>query len=201
MADLRTGVVGPMAWHLGVGLALIGASLALPWWSAERTARAEMRASQIVDCLLEVGQQLGRDGPPDADVAAARLYALGAARGAFLADLQAAADADGAWLTMSNKHYAFRLAPIAVDPAARAAPDAATGIEALAWPLAAAGPGHAMFYAPEDGSRAYTRNLAHGHFGFDARRPGPETGRRRNASMFDTRLAYRSRSDERWILH
>lgn len=58
-----------------------------------------------------------------------------------------------------------------------------------------------MFYAPEDGPRAYTRNLAHGHVGFDDRRPGPETGRRRSISPFDTRLSYRSRGEERWILY
>lgn len=201
MAELQTGVVGPMAWHLGAGLVLIGASLALPWWSAERTARAELRASRIADCLLEVGQALARDGEPDPDVACARLFALGEARDAFLADLQPVPSSAGVWLALANKHYAFRLAPIAQDPAARAAPDAAPGCEALAWPLAAAGPGHAMFYAPEDGSRAYTRNLEHGHFGFDDLRPGPETGRRRNGSAFDTRLSYRSRGDERWILH
>jgi hypothetical protein len=141
----------------------------------------------------------GRAG--DAEIAYARLHALGAARGAFLADLQPPTTLDGAWLALANKHYAFRLAPIAQDPAARAAPDAAPGCEALAWPLSATGPGHAMFYAPEDGPRAYTRNLAHGHFGFDARRPAADTGRRRAASTFDTRLSYRSRGEDRWILH
>lgn len=190
-----------MGWHLGLGMAVIAASLGLPWWSAERTARAESRASQIVELLLATGHAVGRDGPPDPEVVHARLAILAAARGAFVSDLEPIDPGDGAWVAATNKHYAFRLAPAARDPEARAAADAVPALEALAWPLAASGPAHAMFYAPEDGARAYTRNLAHNAFGFADRAPGPRTGRRKAAYAFDARLAYRSADEERWILY
>lgn len=190
-----------MAWHLALGTALIAASLGLPWWSAERTARAETRAGQIVALLLEAGHEVGRDGPPDPDVAFARLLMLARARDVFFGDLEAAAADDEAWLVATNKHYAFRLAPIAADAEARSAPDATPGVAALAWPLAAAGPAHGMFYAPEDGPRAYTRNLTHNAYGFGDRRPGARSGRQRAGNAFDTRIAYRGADDERWLLY
>jgi hypothetical protein len=201
MADMRAGGLGPMGWHLGLGLALIAASLGLPWWSAERTARTESRAGQIVELLLEAGLEIGRDAAPDPDVVFARLLKLARARDAFFGDLETAAPVDDSWLVATNKHYAFRLAPIAKDPETRSAPDAVPGVAALAWPLAASGPAHGMFYAPEDGPRTYTRNLTINAFGFDDRRPAARAGHRRAANAIDTRLAYRSVDDERWILY
>lgn len=200
MADMRSGGLGPMAWHLGLGAALIAASLGLPWWSAERTARAESRAGQIVELMLAAGHEVGRDGPPDPEVAFARMLMLAEARDAFVGDLEAAPPVDDAWLVATNKHYAFRLAPIPKDAEARGGADAIPGIAALAWPLAATGPAHGMFYAPEDGPRAYTRNLTLNAFGFADRRPSAQAGRRRAANALETRLAYRSIDDERWLL-
>ncbi|MBM3973093.1 MAG: hypothetical protein FJ301_03215 [Planctomycetes bacterium] len=190
-----------MAWHLGLGALLVAASLGLPWWSAARTARAESRAGMIVELLLEAGHEVGRDGPPDPEVAFARLLMLARARDVFLGDLEMAAVDDEPWVVAISKHYAFRLAPIPVDAESRSAVGSSPGVAALAWPIAATGPAHTMFYAPEDGARAYTRNLTINAFGFADRRPSQQAGRRRARNPFDTRLAYRSQDDERWIIY
>ena len=192
--------MGPIRWHLLAGTAAVVATIALPWLSANRTARVEARASDLLDVLLQSCQDASRHQPADAAHVYARTLALAAARGAMVADLERL-DAEPSEVLLANKHYLFRIAPTPADPAQRHAPDAVPAMTGLAWPLDLASAGHAMFFAAEDASRAYTRNLAQAHHGQDRRRPPDGAGRRRPGSAFDLPYAYRSQGEDRWILH
>lgn len=190
-----------MRWHLLAGLLACGASVGAPWLSATRAARVEARSSELTTCLAEAVVDAARHGAPDLELVFARAIALATSRQVFVADLepQPAAVVDG--LLFANKHYLFRVGPVAPDPAQRHPADAQPAYEVLAWPIDADSAGHAMFFAAEDAPRAYTRNLAYGHRGRDDRMPLPGHGRRRAATEFDRTYAYRSVGDDRWICY
>jgi hypothetical protein len=192
--------MGPIRWHLLAGALAVAATIALPWLSANRTARVEDRASELLDALLQACQGAGRHESPDAEHAYARTVALAAARGVLVTDLERV-DGTSTDVCLANKHYLFRIAPTPADPAQRHAADAVPALAGLAWPLDLASAGHAMFFAAEDASRAYTRNLAQAHHGRDRRQPPEGTGRRRPGSAFDLPYAYRSQGEDRWILY
>jgi hypothetical protein len=197
----KRGGIGPMRWHLLAGLMVCGASVGAPWLAAVRAARVEARSSELTTCLAESVADAARHGGPDPDHVLARACALATSRSVFVADLEAQPAAEADSMLFANKHYLFRIATVAPDPARRHAADAQPAHEVLAWPIDAASAGHAMFFAAEDTPRAYTRNLANGHHGLGDRMPLPGHGRRRAATEFDRTYAYRSVGDDRWICY
>ncbi|MCA3007991.1 MAG: hypothetical protein INH34_06465 [Phycisphaerales bacterium] len=197
----KRGGIGPMRWHLLAGIAACAASVGAPWLSATRSARVEDRCSELTTCLATSVQDAARHGEPDHDHVLARTVAFAGALGVFAADLEARPSSEAGWLLFANKHYLFRAAPIAPDPARRHAEDARPAYEVLAWPVDAQSAGHAMFYAAEDAPRSYTRNLARGYQGVGDRMAAPGHGRRRAATEFDQTHSYRSIGDDRWICY
>lgn len=195
------GGIGPMRWHLALGVAACAVSVAAPWLAAQRAARVESRSAALTDCLAAAIQAATRDGPADPEHVYARTCALALAGQVFAADLELRAESPAAGVLLANKHYLFRANPTAADPARRHASDAVPAHEVLAWPIDTASAGHAMFFAAEDAPRAYTRNLAYGHQGTGDREPAPGHGRRRAATEFDQNHAYRSIGDDRWICY
>ncbi len=200
--------VDPATWYTVAGIGLIVTSLWLPWLTAARTARVEMRADVLCELLLGASRSLVADpSPADLEHVWARFLALAQADGVFYADVERLEPPlPGTLLAFTNKHYAFQLArsPARDQPRAHDAPAAAREgfelpLEATAWPLHPAGPGHAVYFQPDDAPRAYTRNLTSGYVGLGAGRPRPGAGHRAD-SPFDTAKSYRSGSDERWIL-
>jgi hypothetical protein len=73
--------------------------------------------------------------------------------------------------------------------------------ECLAWPLSEVGPGHGVFFHPDDAPRAYTRNLTAGYWGLGTHRPLPGQCHRLVGEVSSGRGYYRSAGDERWILY
>lgn len=202
MSDWRKrGGIGPMRWHLLAGLMACGASVGAPWLSATRAARVEGRSSELTTCLADAMVEAARHGAPDPDWLYARACALATSQQVFVADLEPHAAAPAGSMLFANKHYLFRVGPVAPDPAQRHLADTRPAYEVLAWPIDADSAGHAMFFAAEDAPRAYTRNLALGHQGLDERMPLPGHGRRRAATEFDRTYAYRSVGDDRWICY
>ena len=197
----RGGWIDPATWYLLAGVVLIGATLWLPWYTAARTARVELRADRIAELLLTATR--GLPAPPTADdleSVLARFFALANADGVFLADLErVAAPAPEVLLALQNKHYAIQLALAPADPTATVGRDTVPALEVLAWPLGIAGPGHSVYYHAQDAPRAYTRNLGSGFHGWQERRPLPGAGQRRAVTTVDTPSYYRSANDERWI--
>jgi hypothetical protein len=193
-------LLDPATWYTLVGIVLIAASLWLPWLTAARTARVEMRAERLAEVLLAASRSVVPDPDgADLDHAWARFLALAQADGVFYADVERIdPPPPGTLLAFTNKHYAFHLARSPV--AATAAPGGELPLEALAWPLHPAGPGHAVYFLPDDAPRAYTRNLTSGYVGLGRERPLPGAGHR-GTSPFDTAGSYRSASNERWLLY
>lgn len=192
-------LANPANWFLLLGLCLLGLSLWIPWFTATRTARVEMRADQIAELLLEATH--GLDCRLDAaglDVVQARFAALCAAQGVFTADLE---PVEPRWpdtlLSLANKHYAFQLANSPPPPRALASRDAIPALEVVAWPLTATGPGHSAFFHPDNAPRAYTRNKAASYEGA-ARRPLPGQCHRPGEGSVSGQF-YRSVVDERWL--
>ncbi len=198
----RSAVGNPANWYLLLGLVLIAFTLWVPWLTAARTARIEMRADRIAECLLAASSQ--QPWPPDAaarEHVLARLLALAASSEVFVGDLELVEPqpAEGLlWLT--NKHYAFQLSASPIDVRATAGRGTVPALEVIAWPLADAGPAHSCYYYPENASRAYTRNLTANYVGWQEARPAPGAGQRRSQAMLDGQVAYRSEGDERWVL-
>lgn len=192
-----------MNWLLCGGGLLVALSLWLPWQTAARTARIEGRADQVAGLLLAAFCSV----PPVDDravreLALARFWRLLAAAGVRVEDVQVIEPAlPGTLLSLTSKHYAFQVAWSPVPADAIVARDALPTREVLAWPLAAVGPGHAAFFYAEDAPRAYTRNLTAGYTGLGARRPPPGAAQRLGPASQTRWSSYRSRSDERWILH
>jgi hypothetical protein len=199
----RDGFRDPATWYSMAGLALIAASLWLPWATAARTARVEMRADRLCELLHRAGRSLAPEAAPaDVDHVWARFLALAQADGVFFADVERIDPLEGTLLAFTNKHYAFQLAHTPLDGVPSEAPPRSheLALEALAWPRNAVGPGHAVYFQPDDAPRAYTRNLTNGYVGLGEDRPRPGAARR-GRSPFDTTRSYRSASDERWILY
>jgi hypothetical protein len=192
----------PSAWYLAGGLALIAASLWLPWFTAARTARVEQRADRLAELLLCAAEALLV--PPvagDVEHVLARFLALAAADGAFLGDLERVEPPfPDSLLVLTNKHYALQLA--ASPPPATATPgsDTVPALEVLAWPLSALGPGHSVFFHAENAPRAYTRNLSSRIVGLGNTRPQPGSAQPRETGTSRSALAYRSANDDRWVV-
>lgn len=200
----RGGFCDPAAWYTVAGVALIAASLWLPWLTAERTARVELRADRLAALLLRAGRSVVADpSPADLDHVWARFLALAQADGVFFADVERLVPPlPDTLLAFTNKHYAFQLAhsPLPGAPPSSPPPGAELALEATAWPLHPAGPGHAVYFQSDDAPRAYTRNLTTGFVGLGHERPPPGAGQRAT-SPFDTARSYRSASDERWLVY
>lgn len=201
----RRGIGTPAGWYTLLGLALLGASLWVPFGTARRTARLEQRADEIAALLLAATATI--PGPlDDADVphVLACFFALALRDEVHIGDLERVdPPLPGTLLTLQNKHYAFHLA--VSPPAANATVGRGTepAYEAMAWPLEAIGPGHSAFFHADDAQRAYTRNLGAGNRaplqGLGGERPTPGHSHRRPTTAIDTRWFYRSFDDERWI--
>lgn len=194
----------PVRWYLLGGTGLLGLSVWLPWFTAARTARVEMRAEHVGELLLEAvaNQPLGLDAAAVEHVWA-RFQALALAHDAFLGDLERVEPPlPDTLLTLRSKHYAFHLAATPPEAGAPVGRDTVPALEVMAWPLEVVGPAHSVYLYAENAPRAYTRNLASGYHGLDNDRPPPGVGQRRvTGNFFDRARSYRAASDERWILY
>jgi hypothetical protein len=199
----RRGIGTPAGWYTLLGVGLLAGSLWVPFLTAERTARVEQRADQIAALLLDATRLL--PGPLDAaatEVALARFYQLALRDQVHLTDLERIEPPlPGTLLTLRNKHYAFHLAESPPEPTATVGRGAVTAYEAMAWPLAAVGPGHSAFLYCDDAPAGYTRNLSAGYVGLEARRPQPGRSHRRTTTGLESRHFYRSFDDERWSVY
>lgn len=192
----------PAGWYCWLGFGLLLASVATPLFTAERTARVEGRAEQIVGLLREATRgfpaQLAAD---DAPIVLARFHALAGRDAVLIGDLEPLEPAlPNTLLTLRNKHYLFHVAESPLDARAVASPGARPAYEALAWPMEAVGPGHSVYFHPDDAPRAFSRNLSAGYFGTGSRRPAPGQCHRRASAVAEESRLYRSANDERWIV-
>ena len=192
----------PAAIYIMIGLLLLAFSLFIPWLSASRTTRVELRASGLAEALLDATH--GFAPPLDNAALAAiegRFFALAKSRGEYTADLErVASPPEGALLCLINKHYAFQLSesPPAVDQ--RPGKDTIAALEVTAWPRRSIGPGHCAFFYPDNALRAFTRNLRASYAGLGADRPTPGAPHRR-PGLGSRRLSpYPGRDSERWLI-
>lgn len=199
----RSRWANPARWYTVAGLAALGLSLWLPWMTAARTARVEQRADRIAELLLRAA----RDRSEPAEEAGlqfvlARFHGLAAAEGVFVSDLERVEPAPpGTLLCLTNKHYAFQLAATPLPPNQVPGRDSVAAVEVIAWPLTATGPGHSAYFHPEDGPRAYSRNLYASYAGLGGRRPQPGSSHRPLRRQGDELPGwYRGADDERWIV-
>jgi hypothetical protein len=192
-----------MPWYLVAGAGLIVFSVWLPWLAAARTTRVERRAERIASLLLIASRELPpADLAADGDLLQGRFWRLCGASGEHVDDLEVVVPPlPGTLLVLRNKHYAFQLAMAPIPPDAVVARDAVPTREVLAWPLAATGPGHCVFFHAEATPRAYTRNLTANYRGLGAYRPPPGAAQAPVVSGSMPAHSYRARGDERWILY
>lgn len=192
----------PGSWYLLGGLSLVALSLWMPWWTAARTARIELRADQLARLLLRAAAQ---PIPPaladEVDHVFARFLASAIAEGLVVGDLERhEPDTEGVLLLLTNKHYALQLAvspPEATEVVGR---DTVPALEVVAWPLRANGPAHSVYFHPENAPAAYTRNLSNSTVELGNKRPQPGACHRRRTGLFDSPSSYRSANDDRWIV-
>lgn len=200
----RSWASNPASWYLIVGTALLGATLWVPWFTAERTARVEQRADRIAQLLQEAASAFAGDiGERDADPVHARFLRLALRDGLHVADLERIEPPlPHTTLVLRNKHYLFYLAPSPQQADVICSKDSVPAREVVAWPAGAAGPGHCLFFHPDDAPRAYCRNLAKGYAGLgEGGHPEPGVAHRRPNTLLQVTSFYRSFDDERWILY
>lgn len=191
----------PANYYLLLGAVLLAVSAAVPFWTGQRTARIEARAHTVVQALAQA--MLDLRGPfvaADRGLLLARFHAYAARDGAFVADLEEHEPLPGTLLTLVGKHYVYHVAespPEVPSPQA----DLEPGYEVAAWPLAPYGPAHVVYFHPDDGLRAYTRNLAAGYHGLGDQRVLPGRSHVRGTGLRLADRSYRSRDDERWLLY
>lgn len=199
----RSRLGNPATWFLLLGTTMLGVTLWVPWFTAERTARIERRADDIAAHLLAACRD--HDGPLDAAgvmITYGRFVRLCLRDGVHLADLEVREPTlPGTLLLLENKHYAFHLAESPLPANEIAGRDTIRSLEVMAWPLSRTGPGHCAFFHPEDAPRAYSRNLTKSYAGFGKNRPEPGRSHRRPHGMHEVTSYYRSFDDERWILY
>lgn len=189
----------PARWYVLIGVAMLVASIWVPFLTAQRTARTEQRADAIAAALLAVVDE--HVEPIDAaagPVVFARCLRLALCEGAYVGDLEQVEAPPDVLLCLQNKHYLFHLAISPPDQAAVVGHGTVPSYEVMAWPRERLGPAHTAFFYPDDALRVYSRNLAANHFGLGRQRPRPGTNHRRTSSQIATD-AYRSVDDERWI--
>lgn len=199
----RTHFGNPATWFLLLGVAMLGATLWVPWFTAERTARIERRADAIAELLLAAARDFdGAIDEADAQIVHARFLRLALRDQLHTADLEVhEPPLPGTVLTMVNKHYGFHLAVSPLEANVIAGRGTQPAREVMAWPLTSTGPGHCAFFHPDDAPRAYSRNLAAGYAGLGSRRPIPGRSHRRPHGLAEVTSYYRSFDDERWILY
>lgn len=201
--ERRLFFANPAGWYCWLGFGLLLASVGTPLLTAERTARVEGRAEQIVGLLREATR--GFAAPLRADdvpIVLARFHALASRDAVLIGDLEQLDPAlPHTLLSLRNKHYLFHLAESPLDARAVASAGSQPAYEALAWPVEAVGPGHSVYFHPDDAPRAFSRNLSSGYFGTGARRPGPGQCHRRASTVAEESRLYRSANDERWIVY
>ncbi len=192
-----------MPWYLVAGAGLIAFSVWLPWLAAARTTRVERRADRIAALLLQAGNELSpADMAADGELLQGRFWLLAGASAEHIDDLEVVEPPiPGTLLVLRNKHYAFQLAMAPLPPDAVVARDAVPTREVLAWPLAATGPGHCVFFHAEAAPRAYTRNLTANYRGLGDYRPPPGAAQAPLIAGSAPTISYRARADERWILY
>lgn len=191
----------PATWYLLLGIGLLGMSLWVPWFTAERTARIERRADAIAEAMVEAEREFAGAAAPDPDVLHARFVRLALRDGLHLLDLEMRTPPlPGTLLTLESKHYAFHLAASPAAANVLVGRGTVPAFEAMAWPLSATGPGHCAFFHPDDAPRAYSRNLAASYTGLGDRRPTPGQSHRRPHGLLEITSYYRGFDDERWIL-
>lgn len=200
----RSGLVNPANWYLIVGLALLTGSVWVPLLAAQRTARIEGRAEQIVALLAEAA----RDWPDaltraDLPIVLARFRALAARRGGpFVEDLELIEPPlPDTLLCLRNKHYLFHLAESPPDGKEIVGRDTVPAYEVMAWPESLVGPAHSAFFRADNALPAYTRNLGAGFVGTGKDRPVPSRSHMRQGATPESSLSYRSYDDERWIVY
>lgn len=192
----------PAAYYVFGGLLLLAFTLWAPWLSASRTARVERRADAIAEALLEASH--GFTPPYDATQTAAiagRCFAHAASRGEYVKDLELVTPAgEDVWLCLQNRHYVFQLtsSPPAVDQ--RPGKNTAPAVEVTAWPRDGIGPGHCVFFYPENATRAYTRNLRAAYAGLEENPPSPAAAHRRPGLGSRRLTPYPGRDNERWLI-
>jgi hypothetical protein len=194
----------PAAWYTAIGCGLLGLSLVIPWLSASRTTRAELRADGVANAMLEASR--GFTPPLDAgDVQCllARFYQAAACQGVRTTEVvQVKPAPEGTLLCLKNKYYAFQLSESPLDATARAGVGTVGSVEVLAWPLSTISPGHCVFFYPEGSSRAYSRNLRRSYAGLDQDdRPMPGAAHRRPGLGSVKRSQYPGNDNERWIIY
>lgn len=199
----RSSLANPATWYIFAGVLFLGASIWVPFLTAERTARIESRADRISGLLLEATTgQPGTIGPDELPNVLARFFALAERDEVLVGDLEVReAPLSGTLLTLENKHYLFYLAASVPDADAVVSRDATPAFEAMAWPITGLGPGHSAFFQSDSAPRAYTRNLTVGYLGTKKNRPYTSNAHRRASSMFEISRSYRDQRDERWIVY
>lgn len=200
--ERRLFFANPAGWYCWLGFGLLLASVATPLFTAERTARVEGRAEQIVGLLREATRGFPAPlGADDVPILLARFHALAGRDAVLIGDLEPLVPPlPQTLLTLRNKHYLFHVAESPLEARAVATPGAWPAYEALAWPMEAVGPGHSVYFHPDDAPRAFSRNLSAGYFGTGSRRPAPGQCHRRPSAVAEDSRLYRSANDERWIV-
>lgn len=192
----------PGTWYTLGCLALVGLSMWLPWWTAMRTARIELRADRLAQLLLQAAVlPMPPTDAGDLEHVFSRFLALARADGMVIGDLERfePTPAD-ALMVLTNKHYAFQLAVSPPEAKEIAGRDTVPALEVVAWPLRANGPAHSVYFHPENAPAAYTRNLGNHTIDLGDKRPRPGACHRRQTGLFDSPASYRSVNDDRWIV-
>lgn len=197
-----SGLRNPATWYLAAGGVLLLVSLWLPYATAQRTTRVELRADAIARALIEAAAEpLGAIGADAIETVLARFHLYAEREGVYTWDIEVV---DPPWpdtvIGLQNKHYLFHLAESPPDAKESPSPDATPNYEVMAWPRNALGPAHSVFFHPDNAVPAYTRNLAQGYAGAAEGRPQPGCAQRRQA-LYEWTKSYRGADDERWIAH
>lgn len=185
---------------LVLGLVGLIAAVALPGFQGRRAARIEDRADAAARVLLKLAYARTPLDLEDESLHAELEDALQAAcrelghPPAKVPTLVADQDEP----TFETEHYFYRVTRRPEEPGAVVQGDIPTRqpIEVYAWPRTLYPPGRTIFFYPEVGPPAFTRNLFGRRQGLD-RAPIPGSGERRN--NYDRRGGYRSADDERWL--
>lgn len=194
----------PATWLTVLGSSVLAFALAVPWFSASRTTRVENRADQVASALLDACSGFV---PPLSEAQTqcllARFFQVAACRGVRVQEVERVLPSpDGVLLCLTNKHYAFQVSESPIEATARASKDAVASLEVTAWPLSRVGPGHCVFFYPQDACRTYSRNLRRGYAGLDEEdRPAPGAAHRRPGLGSVRRSDYPGNDSERWLIY